>query len=229
MGWTRTTTRRTTTTRTTRRCPSRRASCRPSGGWLNVWKNGRRDMLDLDGQLLAAQRSELDTYDNSIPQDVRLQRVLAQVLQVEIHIELRTLVNRPDPTEAPGPVAAALVRAAQSHRWPRGLLRRRAPQLCRLPARRRAPAATASSPPTTPSRPARRRRGAGDGAGHRGGGPPAGMGGHERVAAPAARRAARRVVARRAAPPDETASPSVSLAAPAPAATPRHHAGGPYG
>ena len=72
-------------------------------------------MLDLDGQLLAAQRSELDTYDNSIPQDVRLQRVLAQVLQVEIHIEeLRTLVNRPDPTEAPGPVAAALVRAAQS-------------------------------------------------------------------------------------------------------------------
>ena len=72
-------------------------------------------MLDLDGQLLAAQRSELDTYDSDITPDVRLQRVLAQVLQVEIHIEeLRTLVNRPDPTEAPGPVAAALVRAAQS-------------------------------------------------------------------------------------------------------------------
>ena len=72
-------------------------------------------MLDLDGQLLAAQRSELDTYDSDIAPDVRLQRILAQVLQVEVHIEeLRTLVNRPDPTEAPGPVAAALVRAAQA-------------------------------------------------------------------------------------------------------------------
>ena len=72
-------------------------------------------MLDLDGQLLAAQRSELDTYDSDITPDVRLQRILAQVLQVEVHIEeLRTLVNRPDPTEAPGPVAAALVRAAQA-------------------------------------------------------------------------------------------------------------------
>ncbi|CAH0366687.1 unnamed protein product [Pelagomonas calceolata] len=78
-------------------------------------------MLDLDGQLLAAQRSELDTYDSDITPDVRLQRILAQVLQVEVHIEeLRTLVNRPDPTEAPGPVAAALVRAAQALQEGRG-------------------------------------------------------------------------------------------------------------
>ena len=93
-------------------------------------------MLDLDGQLLAAQRSELDTYDSDITPDVRLQRILAQVLQVEVHIEeLRTLVNRPDPTEAPGPVAAALVRASQALQEAVQDPSRPTPSVCPDPAR----------------------------------------------------------------------------------------------
>ena len=126
-------------------------------------RSGASYMLDLDGQLLAAQRSSSTRTIRTSAPDVRLQRILAQVLQVEMHIEEQ---NAGEPAGSDEGARARRGGASKSCAitpgGPRGLLRRRAPRLRRPPAGLRGWAtATTSSPPTTPSRPTsspRRRR-----------------------------------------------------------------------